>query len=291
MPNRKKRARRRQGGFGVMLPTLIGLFAAVAVALVILLVRSDPLAPDPIEESLPYRYDSPINFGEDVASLPLVVGSTVEPEPTPVPTEEMPEVVDVLNLWGESASDANAAAGAEGAGEAGEATPKPTEDPVLYAKRLAPTPMPFNYFLPIYDRALRTPNDRPMIAITVDDCDKIETLTELVQIADRYNAKLTLFPTGDAMMKNPDVFRMIYRQFGCELENFTYDANRLDYTLSDGELALQLWRQGIAMSYVLNGDYQQHFYRPQMKQSSVDQRTHFFLHKLNLFGVASYTYS
>ena len=75
------------------------------------------------------------------------------------------------------------------------------------------------------------------------------------------------------------------------MENATYDAGKKDYSLSSGELALQIWRQSIATSYAVTRDYQQHFYRPAKLESAWDQRTHFYIRKLGFYGIAGYTHS
>ena len=131
-----------------------------------------------------------------------------------------------------------------------------------------------------------------MIAITVDDCSDPEVLSQIVEIARKYNAMLTLFPTGEALMKEDmaDGFRTCVLRYGYELENHTY-SHKGEYKLSNGELALQLWKQSIAASYVVGKDYEQHFYRPYFDNSKYDQRTHFFIRKLGYAGVASYTHS
>ena len=271
MPNPKKRARRREGGAGVVLPVLIVIVAMTAVALVILLMNSDPFAPER-DDSLPYDYND-LRFAEsgDATAAPLVLGLAETPQPTdnlsgytPAPTE----------------------------------TPSPAEDNgaaqtaySVTANRLIPTPLPGDYFLPVFDHALRTPDDRPMIAITIDGCDNPDVMTNILKLADTYEAELTLFPTGDALMKMSSAFRTCVNTLHYELENCTYDADKKDYSLSDGELALQIWRQSIAASYAMSRDYQQHFYRPKTMQSVYDQRTHFYIRKLGFLGIAGYTHS
>ena len=271
MPNRKKRARRRQGGAGMILPVLIVLFLIAAAALVVLLIYSDPFAPER-SGALPYDYNN-VDFTntDDATPAPLVLGSAATPEPT----EDLSS--DVL---------------------APTASPAPNEDEsapnsggAQTLNRLIPTPQPGDYFLPVFDKALRTPDDRAMIAITVDGCDNPEVMTRILNIADIYDAELTLFPTGDALMKLSSAFRTCVSALHYEIENCCYDADKRDYMLSSGELALQIWRQSIAASYAMTRDYQQHFYRPKTLQSVYDQRTHFFIRKLGFLGIAGYTHS
>ena len=273
MPNPKKRARRREGGAGVVLPVLIIIVAMTAVALVIVLMNSDPFAPQR-DDSLPYDYND-LNFAEsgDATAAPLVLGLKDTPEPTD-------------NLSGYTPAPT--------------ASPVPTENSGDYSvqqtapstgNRLIPTPMPGDYFLPVFDHALRTPDDRPMIAITIDGCNDPDVMTQILKLADTYDAQLTLFPTGDALMKMPSGFRTCVNTLHYELENCTYDSDKKDYSLSSGELALQIWKQNIAASHAMSRDYQQHFYRPKTMESVYDQRTHFYIRKLGFLGIAGYTHS
>ena len=275
MPNQKKRARRRKGGAGVVLPVLIVIVAMTAAALTIVLIHSNPLAPERNGE-LPYDYGN-LNFVESEKStaVPLVLGATSAPKPegeepmeTPVPASPSEEE--------------NQSTGTIDATDVGTTV---TEN------RFIPATISGDYFLPVFDKALRTPDDRAMIAITVDGCDDPNVMTQILNLAAFYGAELTLFPSGDALMAMPGSFRTCVNSLNYELENCAYDANRRDYTMSTGELALQIWRQSIATSYAVSRDYQQHFYRPRTQQSVYDQRTHFFIRKLGFLGIAGYTHS
>lgn len=266
MPSRKKRAMRRQQGSSA-LPALIAVLALVAAALVILLMQSDPFAaPEP---AVTLQADQQNFVDQKNATLPpLVLGAdslpssqTAAPTATPAPTAS--PVVE--NQQGEESSQAN---------------------------RLIPQPEQGSYFLPVFDKALRTPDDEAMIAITVDDCNDVNVMEQIVQLARKYDMQLTLFPTGAALMNEEltDGFQTCARRLNYQIENHTYD-HKGEYRLSDSELALQIWKQSIATSYAVGRDYQQHFFRPVYNGSVNDQRTHFFIRKLGLLGVAGYTYS
>ena len=281
MPSREKRAMRRRRGYGV-LSALIVVLILVAAALVWILLHggaAQTVQGDDRAAVLPQNgnyVDS-----QDASSAPLVLGAKLESAgvqadvtPEPVQTDGPDEPADATDAAEpvDAATDAGAAA-SDG-------------------NRLIPAPLPGDYYLPIFDRALRTPDDEMMIAITVDDCSDPEVLSQIVEIARKYNAMLTLFPTGEALMKEElsDGFRTCVLSYGYELENHTY-SHRGEYKLSNGELALQLWKQSIAASYVVGKDYEQHFFRPIYDNSKYDQRTHFFIRKLGYAGVASYTHS
>ena len=261
MPSRKKRAMRRQQGSSA-LPALIVILAIVAVALVILLMQSDPLAAPEPAATLPPEQQNFVDQRQATAA-PLVLGA-------------------------EQAIESATPAVQATATPAPEATAAPEES----GNRLIPEVEEGDYFLPVFDKALRTPDDEMMIAITVDDCDEPLVLEAMVDIAKKYDAQLTLFPTGEALMNEElsDGFRSCVRKLGYQLENHSYN-HKAEYRLSNSELALQLWKQSIAASYVVGDDYQQHFYRPIYKGSDYDQRTHFFIGKLGYYGIASYTYS
>lgn len=268
MPSREKREMRRERSGGI-LPVLIIILLLVAGLLVFMLVQFDPSAENARDKTSTVAYPDHPSFVEqaNVTAAPLVISEGEKVNITAAPTVEAtptPEVATEI--------EAEVKAEAE--------------------NRLLPTPMPGDYYLPVCDRALRTPDDKMMIAITVDDCTKADVMNEIVSIARKYDVKLTLFPTGEALMNESlqEGFRICVNRYGYELENHTYN-HKADYTLSNGELAMQIWKQGIAASYVVGKDYTQHFYRPTKHGSEVDQRTHFYLAKLGYVGIGSYTYS
>lgn len=267
MPSREKRVRRRHRKPSV-LPALIVLLALIAVSLTVLLINSDPLS-DADDNRLPFSYPENPNFVEqkNATAAPLVLGveATLQPQqyvngPTATPMPEIEAVVDV-------------AIGDE-------------------PNRFVPEPAEGDYFLPVFDRALRTPDDEAMIAVTVDDCTNADVMGAILTIAQKYNAKLTLFPTGEALMTPgmTDGFKSCVRSYKYQLENHSY-AHKAEYKLTSSELAIQLWKQSIATSYAVGRDYEQHFYRPYNKNSAYDQRTHYYIGKLGYEGIATYTHS
>ena len=267
MPSREKRAMRRRRGYGV-LSALIVILMLVAAALVVILVNGGAEIDAPGGLAIQPDATDFVEAGS-ATPAPLVLGADLQtaaarkPQPSAEPAETGEPVAE----------------------------PEPTAAQSS-GNRLIPAPPEGDYFLPIFDRALRTPDDEMMIAVTVDDCSDPEVLSQVVEIARRYDAKLTLFPTGEALMAEgmAEGFRTCVLRYGFELENHSYSHTK-EYQLSNGELALQLWKQSIAASYVVGKDYEQHFYRPYYDNSKYDQRTHFFINKLGYAGVASYTYS
>ncbi|MGN0185360.1 MAG: peptidoglycan-binding protein [Aristaeellaceae bacterium] len=269
MPSREKRAMRRRRGYGV-LSALIVILMLVAAALVVILVNGGAQIDAPSDLAIRPNATDFVDAGS-ATSAPLVLGADLQTSQAQLPQQSVEPV------------------------ETGEVEPVAEPEPTAAqsgGNRLVPEPLEGDYFLPIFDRALRTPDDEAMIAITVDDCNDPEVLSQIVEIARRYDAMLTLFPTGEALMSEgmAEGFRTCVLRYGYELENHSY-SHKKEYQLSNGELALQLWKQSIAASYVVGKDYEQHFYRPYYDNSKYDQRTHFFINKLGYAGVASYTYS
>lgn len=271
MPSRKKRASRRNRGSG-FLPALIIILALIAVAMAALLIRTNPLASDDNTQDLPVAYPVEPNFVEQakVTAAPLVLTvGTPQATMTPTPAPATPEPTAGPDM------------------ETGDITPRQAT-----IKRLSPTAVPGDYFLPVYNKANRSPDDALMIALTLDKCDVAKVMAEYVTVAYKYDAQLTLFPTGDALTnkKMTKNFRSCVTELGFQIENFTYN-KKADYMLSDGELALQMWRQNITLSYIIGKDYKQNFYRPTSLYAACDQRTHYMMGQMGFKGIGGYTYN
>ena len=272
MPSLEKRVRRRRKGYFV-LPVLIAILVCVAAVLVALLMNSDPL--DPADENrLPFAYPENPSFVEqkNTTASPLVLGA----EPSAQPTHTAAQV------------ESTPAPAQDGGAQEEDAQVAAQEG----ANRLVPTVKPGDYYLPVFDRALRTPDDEMMIAVTIDDCTSAEFMTHVMDVARRYHCTFTLFPTGEALMTEgmTEGFRTCVQKLGFELENHSY-AHKAEYRLTSSELAIQLWKQSIAASYAVGKDYQQSFYRPYSRYSADDQRTHYYAGKLGYRGIATYTHS
>ena len=269
MPSLEKRVRRRRRRSSGVLGVLIAMLAVVAAALVFVLVSSDPFAPQE-EEKLPFTYpEKPVFEAQAGATAaPILLGNENQVQnliPSPTSTPEIQrEVVESVDVQ---------------------------EQPVE-VNRLVPAAMEGDYFLPVFDKALRTPDDEMMIAITVDDCEEPEQMSYIMEVAKAYGAKLTLFPTGEALM-TPGMtqgFRTCVRSLGFQLENHSY-SHKAEYRISNSELAIQLWKQAIAADYAVGVDIEQHFYRPYNNLSVHDQRTHYYAGLLGYSGIAGYTHS
>ena len=271
MPSLEKRVRRRRRGSGI-LPALIIMLMLVAAVLVLMLVNSNPLE-SADEGRLPFVYSENPAFEAQAGATakPLVLGgeiiadaAPVAVENTPQPAEDAPDTEIVQDV----AVDA------------------------VNVNPLIPEVLPGDYYLPVFDKALRSPNDEMLIAITVDDCEEPDQMTYIMNTAKAYGAKLTLFPTGEALM-TPGMtqgFKTCARNLGFQIENHSY-SHKAEYRISNSELAIQLWKQSIAVDYAVGVDYEQHFYRPYNNLSVHDQRTHYYAGLLGYQGIAGYTHS
>lgn len=270
MPNRKKRARLRHRSTGI-LTALIIILLLIAAAIVFILIKTKPTQASSAPQPNATAYPQQLTFEQtENTSAPLVVQNEdvqliAEATPTPAPSSTPePEVIQA----DEEAQDDR-------------------------LNSLCPTAQPGDYYLPIFNRAERTPDDELMIAITLDNCDRSTMMAAYVQTAEYYGIKLTLFPTGDALASESmkESFAQCVKSLGYEIENYVYSKRSPDYKLSNAELALQLWKQNITLSYILGADYEQHFYRPVNLASADDQRTHYLLREMNLYGIGGYTYN
>lgn len=177
------------------------------------------------------------------------------------------------------------------------ATPTPTPEP-------SPTPLPtFNPeqpyalvrpyptaegYLPIYKKAN---TEDKVIAITVDECASVTVTRKLVKLAAESGAKLTLFPSGENVLKAgmADVLKTAVYRTGFEIENRGYSAIPRLYQLSDANMAAEIWKQNIAVSYALGANYHMHFLRLYGGDGENDLRTHTYLTQEGYLGIANWT--
>lgn len=256
MPSREKRKQRREGQ-SIVLPVLISVFVLIAAILVVALMRMPEK-----DTKIAVNYPENPNFDAQKNAPLIVLADAETAAPTAAPVEEETEN-----------NEAQAEVGA-------------------VENRLIPAAQPFDFFIPVCEQALRTPNDKKMIAVTIDDCGNQERMLEIAKIANKYNCKLTLFPYGEAMMKeeNTELLRYLVEKLGYELENHGYKALP-EFKMANGELLMQIWKQSVAASYVAGRDYQQHFFRPYNRNSDYDQRTHYYAGQLGIPYIGGFTHS
>lgn len=267
MPRRSVRSRRRAlGGF---LSFLIGALAVAAVALICAIVLTNRYGPSVKED--PAQEDLTANGGRfvDMKNLPdselvLKADSFSEdylpgnPTPTPTPEPETPTPVPMATL----SSSVNAL---------GEAQPEAAKEGML----------------PVYSKAVTSSK---IIAITLDECGSVKQMKSFINMADHFGAKLTLFPTGESLMKNDmgEVMKACVQR-GFEIENRGYNTKTRIYQCSDSMLVQQVWKQSVALNYVLGVKYQPHFFRCYGGHGENDPRTHAFLKQQGYQGIAHWT--
>ena len=270
MPRRTiHRRRRAQGG---CLSFAIAALTVVALALVMAIVVTN-------------RLKSPADHvGVQVAGNRD--GSFVDANNPPVEDHEMVLTAGQLG---------------QGNGEIVVLTPSPTPEP-------EPTPSPeptFNPndpyalvrpqptqegFLPIFTKAYI---DEPKIAITVDECSGAGITRKFADLVLEYNAKLTLFPTGESVMKKgmDEALRYCFNSLEFEIENRCFSTTAKLYALNDTLMVSEIWKQSLAVSYVLGVKYHPHFLRLYGRDGENDLRTHTFLKQEGYMGIAGWTYN
>lgn len=262
---------RRQRAQGGCLSWAIGLLAVAALALVAaIFITSRMPAPKPdvvapaatADDGVPAETVAPGGLGMVLtADSFLEDGGGVIPVLTPSPTPTLEPTP----------------------------TPKPTynpDEPFALVRPQATAPG----FLPVFDKA-NTEDKR--IAITVDECTGAGIVTDFAKTAAKYGAKLTLFPTGDNVMRKgmADVLKVCYYSLGYELENRCYSGTARLYTMNDAMMASEIWKQEVALSYVLGVRYHPHFLRLYGGDGENDLRTHTFLYQQGYLGVAHWTFN
>ena len=272
MPRRSVRSRRRAlGGF---LSFAIGLLVVAAAVLVCAIVFTNRFKPAATDAAVQEVRDTTGDNYVDVNDLPeseLVLKSDTFSEeylpgnaaetPTPEPSPE--------------------------------ATPSPTPQNTLAPAEaggpLAPTASGED-MLPIFRKAN---TERRVIAITLDECSDVKLMENFVNMADHYGAKLTLFPTGEAIMKSGmgALLKKCIRDYGFEIENRGYSELARIYQYTDGLMVQEIWKQSVALNFVLGARYTPHFYRMYGGLGENDPRTHAYLKQQGYLGIAHWTTS
>ena len=168
-------------------------------------------------------------------------------------------------------------------------SPEPTYNPDDPYALVRPQPTQEG-FLPIFTKAY---TDQPQIAITVDECSGAGITRKFAETALQYGAKLTLFPTGESVMKKGMDAALQYclNGLGFEIENRCFSTTARLYTLNDSLMVSEIWKQSLSVSYVLGVKYHPHFLRLYGRDGENDLRTHTFLKQEGYMGIAGWTYN
>lgn len=170
-------------------------------------------------------------------------------------------------------------------------TPEPTPQPVQEAASQRALTRPTATapgFIPIFSKA---DTEEKIVAITVDDCYQAENLRQIVDKAIEVGAKLTIFPIGENVIREKQSQILKYAwENGFELENHTFTHNGL-YSCSDEKLAEEVYKQQLALCYILGVEYQPHFLRPKGGDARKDQRLQKYAEQLGYYGIAHWSVS
>ena len=261
-----RRRRRAQGGCLTFAIAALSI-AAVALIAAIVISRRLPASPAPVDAPAP------------------TAGQYVDAgDPDTDDAHRLVLKADSYN--GDAAPAVTAQAGPTATPEP---TPEPTFNPAEPYALVRPQPTEPGY-LPVFKKAN---TDRCEIAITVDECSGVTITKSFAEAAASYGAKLTLFPSGDNVMKKgmAEVMRTCFFDLGFEIENRCYSAASRLYQLNDPMMASEIWKQAIAVSYVLNVKYTPHFLRLYGGDGENDLRTHTYLMQEGYLGIAAWTYN
>ena len=261
MPRRSVRTRKRTMG---VFSFLIGLAVVAAVGLICAIAIRDRLKPVEQETEAPAPTDG---FFVDAKNMPetqvVLRSDTFSEEYLPTPTPD-PDNTPTP-----------------------EPTPQPTPDMSDPTAALRPVAMAEN-LLPIYKKAF---TEEKVIAITLDECSGETITAAFVKLAQNYGAKLTLFPTGESIMKSGmnTLLRRCVFELGFEIENRGYsDIARL-YQYIDNMMVQEIWKQSVALNFALGVKYQPHFFRMYGGLGENDPRTHAYLKQEGYLGIAHWT--
>lgn len=261
MPRRSVRTRKRTMG---VLSFLIGLTVAVAVGLVCAIAVKDRLNPTDREFEAPASTDGFFVDANDMPETQIVLrADSYEEAYLPTPTPE-PEVTPTP---GPSLDN-----------------PQGTVMPAWVAESEAKKAE----LLPIYKKA---DTQEKVIAITLDECSGETITTAFVKLAQSFGAKLTLFPTGESVMRsgmNTLLKRCVF-ELGYEIENRGYSEIAKLYQYIDTLMVQEIWKQSMALNFALGVKYQPHFFRMYGGLGESDPRTHAYLKQQGYLGIAHWT--
>ena len=261
MPRRSVRTRKRTMG---VLSFLIGLTVVAAIGLICAIAIKDRLTPRDWESTAPAPTDG---FFVDAKNMPetqiVLRADSFSEEFLPTPTPDPDQTPTP------------------------EPTPEPTPDMSDPLAGLRPVAMSPN-LLPIYKKAF---TEEKVIAITLDECSGAKITGAFVKLAQQFDAKLTLFPTGENVMKENmnTLLRKCVFELGYEVENRGYSDFAKLYQYIDNLMVQEIWKQSIALNYALGVKYTPHFYRMYGGLGENDPRTHAYLKQEGYLGVAHWT--
>ncbi len=124
------------------------------------------------------------------------------------------------------------------------------------------------------------------VAITIDDCFQFENIREILDLADRYGAKLTFFPIGYQIKKQPDLWQEILDR-GHEIENHSFHHMNISY-LTDEQLYRTIAMDEREMNKTLGVNYKMKYFRPKGGAGLKEPRLSKVLRELGYQAIASW---
>lgn len=177
----------------------------------------------------------------------------------------------------------------------------PTDVPSIILQA-DPTPIPdynisassqeFDSFLPVIER---NKNANKKIAITIDDCFQVSNLRELIDLANAYGCKLTIFPIGNQLDEPSEAelqgLLNSAVQHGFQIENHTMNHTQV-YKLSNEELFSAIFDQEETVRKAIGfPNYKMNFLRLPGGNGEEDPRVHFYMNLLGYKAIADWSYS
>lgn len=101
---------------------------------------------------------------------------------------------------------------------------------------------------------------KPYIYLTIDDCFDPKSVEAALDIAKAYNIKLTFFPIGYTIPRNPDLYKRMVKE-GHAVENHSQNHWWLP-NLTEAGIRAQITDQKKTLESVLGFSYEQKFFRP-----------------------------
>ncbi len=100
------------------------------------------------------------------------------------------------------------------------------------------------------------------IAITVDDCTRMQHMESILDLCDKCGIKITFFPIGNAIYEEDgDIWRRVVES-GHEIGNHTFGHKNISKALPDDQRRRQLVKMENALDTALGYHYETRVFRP-----------------------------
>jgi peptidoglycan/xylan/chitin deacetylase (PgdA/CDA1 family) len=114
----------------------------------------------------------------------------------------------------------------------------------------------------VYDVFYRGDTERIAAYLTIDDGNSPKEMERALDIAKDYDIRLTLFPTGEEVDKNPAIYERAISE-GHSIQNHTYShPDFITERYSQRQIFQEIETQQHAVQRIAGDDYEQQFFRP-----------------------------